>query len=182
MKFYKLGLLTLVLSFKVSCAAPPVAPKTTRGSGNAVGTPGGGTISGQPDPGDKLGVALFKEWDSFIASADEVEIKAADAAGKLPALIVKSQVNLSEVYVANKKPEPKEAKGRCLLYASNDKPFTKEELGSEDLVLSPAGKVVFTKNAALSSEECQKVFKDKLADRYKTDFFSLHEVFYGGLN
>lgn len=181
--------LLLATGFLFSCAAAPQAPTfAKKGQGDSRGTGGDtptsnvdGGGSGGPIESDPLSVALYKEFDGFVKGVDELELKSVENAGKVPALIVQSQLALSEIYASSKKEEPADGKGRCLLFASNDKVFTDKELNSKELVLSPAGKIVYSKSAALTSDDCQKLFKEKLADRYKADFFNLHEVFYGGL-
>lgn len=189
------GFLLLAL-VSASCSKAPVAPAFgKRGQGDVGGTGGGGggggaggepvlteeekaEIEAQRVAEEKLTLALTEEFESFTKSVDEVDLKTVENAGKVPALIVKSQVNLGDILEEAQKEEPVAPKGRCMVFASGDKTLSAKDIASSELVLSPGAKFIYTESAELEPADCQKLFKEKLAERYKTDFFNLHEAFY----
>ncbi len=179
--------LTLAL-LTVSCSKAPETP-LLRGKGGGAGEVGNDNTDdltpqqraeeeAKKKEEEKLNLALNKEFASFTKAADELDLKSAENLGKIPALVVKSQLAISDILTAAKKEESDAPKGRCLLYASGEKSLSEKDLVSMDLKLSSGGKFLYTESTELASSDCQKVFKEKLPERYKTDFFQLHEVFY----
>ncbi len=176
-----LGLLTF------ACSKAPETP-TFKGKGEGSGT--GDDNSDNLTPQQKaeqeqkkkeeeqLNLALDKEFALFTKAADEVDLKSAENLGKIPALAVKSQMAISDILAAAKQEEKESPKGRCLVFVSGDKALSEKDLVSKDILLSAGGKFLYTESSELEPSDCQKVFKEKLAERYKTDFFQLHEVFY----
>lgn len=196
----KIGLSISFILLAVACSKAPVAPdfgKRSTGGGGGVGE---GDAGGDPDninpdgtvktpeqiqqeqeeikADEKIQVALAEEFQLFTKAADEVDLKTKENLGKIPALIVKSQLAIDEIFTAESKEVPEEPKGRCLLFLSGDKVLTDKDVVSKDFELSPGKKVLFTTNAKLEPADCQKVFKEALPERYKTDFFQIHEVFF----
>lgn len=200
----RLGTSLLVLTLvSAACKKPPATPvfgkpgmadSNVRGSkANGAGEGGeAGEADSEPSAIDqaneeakakriaeeKLSLALTEEFAAFSKAVDEVDLKPLENAGKVPALIVKSQINLVNIFIENEQEEPEQPKGRCIVFASGDKSFTDADITSQDLVLSPGGKFIYSENMELNSADCQLFFKDRLAERYKTGFFNLHEAFY----
>ncbi len=199
--------LTLLFSvFSTSCSKAPVTPsfgkKDAADAGNGgKGTPGtskggGGSTGGGGGEDDeqeeeintedpaikakaKAALELTDEFKKFTEAADKIDLKSIDNAGQVPALVIKSQAAIAKIMKANGQAEVARPKGRCVVFVSGDKALTDKDVAAPDFALSVGGKFLYSVSSEREASECQKLLKEKFAERYKTDFFNLHAVFYG---
>lgn len=68
-------------------------------------------------------------------------------------------------------------KGSCVIFSVAETVFTPEALGSDNVLVSPAGRALISKDHSQSSEACQDYFEGLLGALFKQDYFALHVGF-----
>ncbi len=202
MKYYvtqsTLALTLLFTVLSTSCSKAPVAPSFgKKGAANAEKIPVGKPVKEPNELGEeeveeevnsedpaikakaKATLELTDEFKKFTEAADKVDLKSIDNAGQVPALVIKSQAVIAKIMKTNGQTEAARPKGRCVVFVSGDKALTDKDVVAPDFALSAGGKFIYSVSSEREAGECQKMLKEKFADRYKTDFFNLHAVFYG---
>lgn len=157
MKHLKICIIFLTLVI-VSCGAQPPKKLVNRNSAKSVNVEG--------------------EFANLLQAIDNLG-RGLQAVEQVPQLIMERQVRIYRPTIEGRVSEESlPIEGRCMLFLADGEPFISSELADSSLELSPAGRLVFSRDTKLSADSCQELFRDQLDERFQTEFFSLHSAFF----